>query len=261
MSRFLTPSKVCLLLLIDLDRDGSIPMKYSMPVISFFASHTIGRAQDQGSSQPPPTPPSLKDFETLFSASESARPGRSLWDLFLIKLWELHDLVTFTDFLQNLTKVTEPPAEGEPNTKRFKCSPTSPMGQFARRCHLESVRLQFHDQHQLWENFVLFRESTKAVFLARNPDSPYAQDLPNAATVDLLQTEKSTASPVLIDRIEKRLNKSLTQSNTDDAEKAMHFQLQKLQKYGARVPDEMKQHLRQIAGQGGSSPSEMHFIK
>lgn len=260
MSRYLIPSKVCLLVLVQFYRDGSIPLKSVIPILSFISSHIIRSPLDQGKTQDGPSPASLKDFEDLLSPRESARPGRSLYDIFLGQLWELHNIVTFSDFLQDLTTITQSSPDGAGSSKLI-CSPTSPIGQFTRRCHLESVRLQFSDAYQLWENFVLFREPTKPAYLLRNPDSQYARDVPNAASANLLLPEEPTASAVLVDRLAKRQHTSATPSSQDDVEKAIHFQLSKLQKYGTRVPDEIKEHLRMMTGEGGSVPSEMHFIK
>ncbi|KAL1301515.1 hypothetical protein AAFC00_005758 [Neodothiora populina] len=260
MSRFLTPSKVCVLVLIQIYCNETPPQKSTVPVLSFISSHIIQRSVDPGSEQNGPSPASLKDFEILLAAQESNHPGRSLHDVFLTKLWELHDLVTFTDFFQDLTAITQSSRPNETGGKSPGCSPTSPIGQFTRRCHLESVRLQFGDAYQLWESFVLFREPTRTTYTLRNPGSRYARDFPNAASVDLLHHEKPTASAVLIERLRKRQYSSDTPSSLDDVERAIHFQLSKLQKYGTRVPDEMKNQLKRMTDQGGSVPSEVHFI-
>ena len=264
MSRYLTPSKLCLLILVQLYRHEPVPKKSTIPILSFISCHITRRSMDQSTLQDGPSPASLQDFEHLLSSQESAHPGRSLFDVFVRYLWSIHNLVSFTDFLADLTAITQPPPPedaGNNTANKFICSPTSPIGQFTRRCQLESVRLQFSDAYQLWENFVLFREPTKSLYLLRNPDSEYARDCPNAAAADLLHPDQPTASAVLMERLAKRQHGSVTLSSLDDVEKAMHFQLSKLQKYGARVPAEMKAHLAQMTTQGGTSPSEMHFIK
>lgn len=262
MSRFLNPPKISLLVLIQFYRDGTIPLESSIPILSFISSHIIRRSLDQGSTQDGPAPASIHDFEALLSTRESGRPGRSLYDIFLGQLWELQNLVTFTDFLRNLPATTQPAQQQEDiGDNRLVCSPTSPIGQFTRRCHLESVRLQFSDAYQLWENFVLYREPTKKAYLARNPDSEHANVFPNAASANLLQPEEPAASSILIDRIDKQQNMPDAPSSLDDVEKAIHFQLSKLQKYGTRVSEGMKAHLERMTGQGASVPSEMHFIK
>lgn len=249
MSRFLTPSKLCLLVLIDIYRDEALPLKSTIPVLSFISSHIIRRSYDQTSTSDGPSPPTLKDFETLLSPQASNHPGRSLYETFVAKLWELDNLVVFSDFLANLTTVTHPTEPGDAGSKRLVCSPTSPIGQFTRRCHLESVRLQFSDAYNLWESFVVFREPTKLSHASRNPANASPKD------------DDLSAFPLLSDRLKNRLNLATTPSSLDDVEKAMHFQLSKLQKYGTRVPDGMKQQLERMTSQGGSTPSEMHFIK
>lgn len=262
MSRYLTPSKICLLLLVQLYRDGSIPMKSAIHVLSFISGQTGRRPSEQGTRQPPRTTPSLDDLERLLTHHQSRVAGRSLHDRFLELLWGLHDLVTFTTFLQDQIAVTiSPPGEDKSASTKLVCSPTSPIGQFTRRCHLESVRLQFSDVYQLWEDFVLFREPSKAAYRIRNPDFPDFENISNAASVNLLVSKQPFVSTILLDRIEKGRKRSETPSSLDDIEKIMHFQLGQLQKYGSRVPAQMKDGLRAMIEEGMSVPSDMHFIK
>lgn len=257
MSRFLTPSKICVLLLVQLYRDGNVPLKSTIPLLSFISKHTIHRSPLNTTNQTPLTPPSLKDFETLLAPHESAIPGRSLYHLFIDHFWAIHDFVTFTAFLQEQTAVTTP-TQQEGTRAKFVCNPTSPIGQFARRCHLESVRLQFSDAYQLWEDLVVFREPTRDDYIKRNPNSPYASYLPDAASANLLQTGPSV---ILLDRMNKQEGRPPTPSSLEDVEKVMHFQLGQLQKFGSRVSDEMKAQLRSMVEQGASTPSDMHFIE
>lgn len=262
MSRYLTPSKICILLLVQLYRDGNVPSKSTIPLLSFISKHTIHRSPLNAADQNPLTPPSIEDFETLLGSYESAVPGRSLYHLFVDHLWAIHDFVTFTTFFQDQISVTaslQDQAEG--SKVKFVCSPTSPIGQFARRCHLESVRLQFSDAYQLWEDLVVFREPTKGNYVERNPKSPYASYYPDAASANLLQPVQLGASAILLDRMNKQESRPTVPSSLDDVEKVMHFQLGQLQKFGSRVSDEMKAQLRAMVEQGASKPSDMHFIK
>lgn len=262
MSRYLTPSKICILLLVQLYRDGSVPSKSTIPVLSFISKHTIHRSPLNAADQKPLIPPSIQDLETLLRSHESAVPGRSLYHLFVDHLWAIHDFVTFTAFLQDQTSVTASPQDQVEGSKaKFVCSPTSPIGQFARRCHLESVRLQFSDAYQLWEDLVVFREPTKGNYVERNPKSPFACYYPDAASANLLQPDQSGASAILLDRMNKQESRPTVPSSLDDVEKVMHFQLGQLQKFGSRVSDEMKAQLRAMVEQGASKPSDMHFIK
>ncbi|THY04715.1 hypothetical protein D6D03_03513 [Aureobasidium pullulans] len=261
MSRFLTPSKICILLLIQLYRDGNVPSKSTIPLLSFISKHTIHRSPLNTSNQQPLTPPSIEEFEALLKSHESAIPGRSLYQLFVDHLWAVHDFVTFTAFLQNQTLVTAPLQEHVEGSKvKLVCSPTSPIGQFARRCHLESVRLQFSDAYQLWEDLVVFREPTRTTYVERNPKSPYASYFPNAASANLLQAEQPGVSAILLDRMNKQEGRPSVPSSLDDVEKVMHFQLGQLQRFGSRVSDEMRAQLRAMVEQGASKPSDMHFI-
>jgi anaphase-promoting complex subunit 5 len=261
MARFLTPSKICILLLVQLYREGSVPSTSTIPLLSFIAKHTIHTSPINTPTQKPLTPPSIEELQALLETRQSAIPGKTLHHLFIHQLWSLHDFVTLTAFLQNQTSVTAPPSEQIDRDKAtFVCSPTSPIGQFARRCHLESVRLQFSDAYQLWEDLVVFREPTREEFVQRNPASNFASYVPDAASANLLQLHQSVPSVILLDRMNKQEGRPLAPSSLDDVEKVMHFQLAQLQKFGSRVSDEMKIQLRDMVEQGASKPSDMHFI-
>ncbi|KAI4799845.1 hypothetical protein E4T45_11436, partial [Aureobasidium sp. EXF-8846] len=261
MSRFLTPSKICILLLVQLYRDGNVPSKSTIPLLSFISKHTIHRSPLNNSDQTPSTPPSIEDFKTLLGSHQSIIPRRSLYHLLVDHLWAIHDFVTFTAFLQDQTLVTASLQEQAEGSKtKFICSPTSPIGQFARRCYLESVRLQFSDAYQLWEDLVIFREPTKGNYVERNSRSPFASYYPDAASANLLRPDQFDASVILLDRINKQDGRPAVPSSLDDVEKVMYFQLGQLQKFGGRVSDEMKAQLREMVEQGASKPSEMHFI-
>lgn len=262
MSRYLTPSKICLLLLVQLYRDGSVPLSSTIHVLSFISAHTTRRPSEHGSHTTLRTAPSLEDVKKILAHHQSRVPGRSLHDLFLELLWGLHDLVTFTTFLQDQVAVTSARQGQDKNAStKLVCSPTSPIGQFTRRCHLESVRLQFSDIYQLWEDYVLFREPTKAAYRKRNPDSHHSESVLNAASIDLLVPEQPRLSQILLDHVGKGRKRSATPSSLDDIEKIMHFQLGHLQKYGSRVPTQMKNELKAMIEEGISVPSDMHFIK
>src|SRR5277367_6337348 len=188
MARFLTPAKVGLLALIELYTDAEVATSSTIPILSFLVSHIL---------PPNPRPPlnsktdqsygprnfviTIQHFEELLidHPSASGLPGRSLWHLFLKKLWDIDSLDALHVFFHRrshlLAKTREevqkdaemgipPPYPG-----MVLLSSTSPFGTFVRRAQLEFFRLRFHDALNLWKNFVAYRQVTLMAWRKRNP--------------------------------------------------------------------------------------------
>jgi anaphase-promoting complex subunit 5 len=189
MSRYLAPSKIGLLALVQLYIEGAVPNNAIVPVINFLASHLLDCSL-AGPSAPPSEQwkraedtinliVSVQHFEELLApfAAVDRLPGRSLWDRFLEKLWgidSLHALHDFIDQLPNLLARTK--AELREMAERGETPPTgvllsrnSPFGVFVRRSHLEFSRMQFDHVAELWKTFVKYRQPTAAYWRRRNP--------------------------------------------------------------------------------------------
>src|SRR4051812_32230794 len=114
MSRYLAPSKVGLLALVELYTEGAVPNDAIIPVINFLTSHLL----DCTLTGPSPAPAaqwkkvedtiklavSVQHFEEVLApfAAIDRLPGRSLWDRFLEKLWGIDSLHTLHDFFDQL---------------------------------------------------------------------------------------------------------------------------------------------------------------
>jgi anaphase-promoting complex subunit 5 len=194
MSRFLMPSDIGLLVLVELYTEGAVPGDGIIPILSFLASHTgIDVNKD------PPVPQglwqkvqddihlvkSIKTFESLllpFSAAIGL-PGRRLWDLFLSKLWAINSLDALHDFFDGLASLlatkediqhmVDP--EPDPQTSRIPLLPNSPLALFVRRAQLEFNRLRFSDASGLWKDLIVYRQPTAAAWVRRNPSSGSAR--------------------------------------------------------------------------------------
>lgn len=278
MSRFLTPSKICLVVLIEIYRTYEVPASNSIALLSFISSHTIRRHDDANSGAPSTiaaqSSASLKDFKAILLPLQSKVPGRSLYDVFTHHLWSFTSFDQLGTFLEQVGQPsymtadrTEPgvqsvesPPEG--SITRIPIGPFSPLGQFIRRCNLEFVRLQFGDAYRLWEELVLYREPSHNTWAIRHPEEakangPYGSD-PNPA----LGQEGFNASPALLEQIDKRRGANHPcPSSQDDFERTIHFQLEQLQSFGCRVPDEMKDKLQDMISQASSIPPDVHFIR
>jgi anaphase-promoting complex subunit 5 len=180
MTRFLTPSKIGLLALIELYTDGIASASSTVPILSFILNQllscTLPETQSNASTSPPHNLPyllNLKSFETLLSAHPSASglPGRTLWDHFLKKLWDIDSLdalhIFFTRRSHLLAKTREETqTDGDigippPSPDMIILSRTSPLGSFVRRTKVEFERLRFSDAQILWMSFKTWRQETK----------------------------------------------------------------------------------------------------
>jgi anaphase-promoting complex subunit 5 len=185
MTRFLTPSKVGLLALIELYTDATVSTSSTIPVLSFIINQILPSTFNQQPKGPNPADSlpfilDLKAFETLLSAHPSASglPGRTLWDHFLKKLWDIDSLdelhVFFSRRTNLLAKTKEalkkdadlgiPPPSGEV----IMLSHTSPFGSFVRRAKVEFERLRFSDALALWTAFTNWRKESEAYWSRRN---------------------------------------------------------------------------------------------
>ena len=180
MSRYLTPSKVGLLVLVSLYTESVIPVTASIPILSFIASHLLPARSTSLSNAFAATESTVATptsaFQKALLVHDSGIPGRTVWDLFLRKLWGINSLDAlhaFFDLLPNLLQIHSHDGTTESNglqdADRVLFSRTSPLGAFVRRAHLEFTRLQFNDSTTLWKHFVLYREPTFTIWRKRNP--------------------------------------------------------------------------------------------
>lgn len=190
MSRFLMPSDIGLLVLVELYTEGAVPGDGIIPVLSFLASHT---GTDVNKDLPGPhglwqkaqddidLVKSIKTFESLllpFSAAVGL-PGRRLWDLFLSKLWAIDSLDALHDFFdkrssllatkEDIQHMVDP--EPGAQTSRIPLVSNSPLALFIRRAQLEFNRLQFSDSSNLWKDLIVYRQPTASAWARRNPSS------------------------------------------------------------------------------------------
>lgn len=190
MSRFLMPSDIGLLVLVELYTEGAVPGDGIIPVLSFLASHT---GTDVNKDLPGPhglwqkaqddidLVKSIKIFESLllpFSAAIGL-PGRRLWDLFLSKLWAINSLDALHGFFERRASLLatkediQHMVDPEPGaqTSRIPLLSNSPLALFVRRAQLEFHRLQFSDASSLWKDLIVYRQPTAPAWVRRNPSS------------------------------------------------------------------------------------------
>jgi anaphase-promoting complex subunit 5 len=165
--RYLTASKISLLVLVNLYCSSSIPSSATIPVLSFILSHSFpsvpsaARAPRSGNQQDASF--SIRAFEDVLQDHASHMPGRTLLDVFLKHMWEINSLDALFELFDRLGDLLARPSEDaiqdEPSGRTYP-SQTSPLGALVRRARVEFVRLQFDDAIKLWSAFIAYRAPT-----------------------------------------------------------------------------------------------------
>ncbi|OBS24012.1 hypothetical protein FPOA_04560 [Fusarium poae] len=286
MARYLNPAKIGLLALVELYVEGAVLSDAILPVLSFVTSHLMDHTPSKASadhserwSKAERTVGlviSIKDFEKLLGSYPflMGMPGRRLWDQFLGKLWDINSLDALHNFFDNLSGMLAKTKEerkrlaelGQPveEEEGIKLSPNSPLGTFVRRARLEYQRLQFHDCTELWKHFVRYRQPTASYLKRKIPgfgrlsfdsvllmgeqedwDHQSVMELASVAYGDMLTGDQSGSLPV----------------STDDIESLLEFQIEQMQKFGNRVPLEIRHQFHDLLNDSYLVPSLTHYLK
>ncbi|KAI1417441.1 anaphase-promoting complex subunit 5-domain-containing protein [Hypoxylon sp. FL1857] len=282
MSRFLNPAKIGLLALIELYTNKTVPTASIVDVLSFITSHLI-----DGAPIPSSDPEtrwkraestvslviSIADFEKVLAPHTAASgiPGRSLWYVFLDRLWKIDSLDALHEFFENCTsllaktkdELRQDSLEGipVPGPEVILLSRNSPFGAFVRRSQLEFTRLRFHDAFELWKDFVKYRQTTAAYYRKKTPsfqrlsfdnvlltgENEWGAGVEAIASVtygDMLRDDPNSTLPV----------------STDDIEKLLEFQIEQMQKYGNRIPIEIQHQFHDLLNDSFMIPSLSHYL-
>ncbi|KAJ5910184.1 hypothetical protein N7504_004827 [Penicillium tannophilum] len=267
MTRYLTPWRISLLCLITVYTDGFVPNSSAIHVLSFLTAglFPLDPADKQWEKH---YLSSIAELEEVLSSHESSVPGRTIWDLFLKKLWSLDSLDALEWFFSNhlptlLTKTREQLLQDRdnglaPEPDGMRLSRSSPLGAFVRRAYLEYTRLQFHDSVKLWSGFVKYRLPTYHVYARRNPSDSH--DPVDINLFDQGLDSTSYLSRVVYGNIDdEERNEGVV--GVKDAERLVEFQVGELQRLGGRVPDEMRAQLKRIMTSESSVPVLMYYLE
>lgn len=182
MSRYLTPSKIGLLILIELYVESNISSS-AISIVSFILSHLLSHTPKPHSpesisywqffSHTLPLTLDLKSFELLlaFHPASSSFQCATLWDYFQKKLWDIDSLDALHVFFSRRTNLLartheEIKKDNEmgiplPSEDMILLSRTSPLGSFIRKSSIEFERLKFCDSVALWTAFNRWRYGDK----------------------------------------------------------------------------------------------------
>ncbi|KAH3986954.1 hypothetical protein HBH98_025910 [Parastagonospora nodorum] len=267
--RYLTAQKISLLVLVRLYCSSALPTSATIPILSFILSHTVSpptsNAQSHRSFGPASSEHtaafSIDLFEDVLQGHTSSMPGRTLLDLFLKHMWELSSFDALHDLIDNLGELLSTPlsadSQDEPSSDRIFLSKTSPLGAFVRRARLEFTRLQFDDAMKLWSLFVKYRA----------PTSQWTKRLAGIASggVDRVAAEMGLRPgddlyEVTYGHLEDQEQEGEGLS-TDDLDRILDFQLDRLQRFGDRVPENMKHQLRSMVSSSGLVHRQAHLVQ
>lgn len=244
MTRYLTPSKIGLLVLIELYTDGIVSTSSTISILSFILAQLLpsSSVKQYGRASATPQYPvlDLEIFEILLKSHSAGggHPGRTLWDHFLAKLWKIDSLDALHEFFARLNNLLAKSREdikkdGEmgippPSGDMILLSRISPFGSFLRKAKIEFERLKFGDVLQLWTSFMRWRQPSKAYWARRGRGvGNWAGDKVLAEGEEewgLDETE--TLAHIAYGGLEEDASGSVS---TDDVEKLLEFHVEQMQ--------------------------------
>ncbi|KAF1913582.1 anaphase-promoting complex subunit 5-domain-containing protein [Ampelomyces quisqualis] len=267
--RYLTAQKISLLVLVRLYCNSALPSSSTIPILSFILSHTVSptspsarsRRTFGSASSDHDTTFSVDVFEDVLQGHASNMPGRTLLDLFLKHMWEMSSFDALHDLIDNLGELLVVPSPTDVQVDvpldRIHLSKTSPLGAFVRRARLEFTRLQFDDAMKLWATFVKYRAST----------AQWTKRLAGIASigVDRVAAEMGLRPgddlyEIAYGHLEDQGQEGGALS-TDDLDRILDFQLDRLQRFGDRVPDTMKSQLSSMVRASGQVHRQAHLVQ
>lgn len=235
MGRFLTPSKVALLVLAQIYSKGSIPLSGTATVLNVLISRILLDSKESDELLQQQASDTVLGLEQALAGQASAIPGRTVWDLLLKELWgidcadALDWFITEIPLLLGKTRdeLLKERDEDLPPQPAGKIVRTSPLGLFIRRCSLEFLRLQFQDSAALWMDFIAYRMPSKGAFTRKNPHV-----LRNAFDSNIADLEIDASHPltgIMFRRMLEDVDGQQKTFSTYDSEKLMEFQVSEMQ--------------------------------
>ncbi|KAF1841444.1 uncharacterized protein K460DRAFT_379524 [Cucurbitaria berberidis CBS 394.84] len=263
--RYLTAQKISLLVLTRLYCSSTLPSSATIPILSFILSNNIPAVSSSARARVPAFNQqdasfSIDAFEDVLQGHASSMPGRTLLDLFLKHMWEMNSFDALHDLFDNLQELTSPPPPGIQEGEvpdRIYLSKTSPLGSFVRRARLEFTRLQFDDSMKLWSSFIKYRA----------PTAQWTKRLAGLASsgVDVVVSEMGLSPgddvyEVAYGHLEEQDEEGEGMS-LEDLDRVLDFQLDRLQRFGDRVPESMKTQLRTMISSSGLVHRQAHLVQ
>lgn len=253
MPRYLTPARICLLLLIRLYQSGHCSS--DLNVLDFIARHAIVTSEHDAEAiheRKALYSPNIANLAKKLQQWTTRHPGQTVYDLLVLNLWEIHGLDYLSAFITQMKYLTVPGGNPDnPDSSMRPITPASPLGQFARRCYVEFTRLHFADSQALWNAFSAYRRPTFDDFAARNPDAAAA--FAEKTQAKSFGNSAATARDSTADEV--------AATSAVDADILLSYSIHQLQKLGQRIPEDIKSRLSQWVGdQWDSGTQSLHFF-
>jgi anaphase-promoting complex subunit 5 len=262
--RYLTAQKISLLVLTRLYCSSTLPSSATIPILSFILSNSLPSTSSSARAQRSTTQRdavlSIDGFEDVLQEHASSMPGRTLLDLFLKHMWEMNSFDALHALFDGILELITPPPTGSQDEEmpdRIYLSKTSPLGIFVRRAHLEFSRLQFDDSMKLWSAFIKYRA----------PTAQWTKRLAGLASsgVDAVASEMDlrpgdSIYEIAYGHLEAQEEEG-EGASLDDLDRILDFQLDRLQRFGDRVPDSMKAQLRNMVSSSSIAHRQAHLVQ
>jgi len=235
MGRFLTPSKIALLVLAQIYSKGSIPLSGTARVLNLLISRILLDPREPDELLQQQAGDTILDLEQALAGQASAVPGRTVWDLLLKGLWGIDCADGLDWFLTDIPlllgktrdELLKERDEGLPVQTEGKIVRTSPLGVFIRRCSLEYLRLQFQDSTALWMDLIAYRMPTKGAYTRKNPHTLRSAFDSNLADLEIDASHPLTG--IMFRRVLENTEGQQKTFSTYDSEKLMEFQVSEMQ--------------------------------
>lgn len=255
MARYLTPAKICTLILVESylqNRENpDVDVKLLDIITNQLVDNTTNVLYDKehspiaGTTTNVGPPEDASAFASPLTAIPSDIPGRTYYDVFIQAAWIIADLDQLHQLFDRAYSILNPedPAER-------KLTPASPIGHFVRRCNVEWTRLRFADSLALFNAYKIYILSTWDSWTRTQPEAAKAY-ASKAANNESVPGAESTASLTTTPMI-----------SNDDIDIALSISIHSLQKRGARVPPELRAKLRSwlLHRQSTDTQSLHHFM-
>jgi anaphase-promoting complex subunit 5 len=245
--RYLSPAKICLLALIELYCEDAIGDKASLPVLEFITSHVLQDDELQPDDRCDKTDKiidivgSIKVFEqALRPHNAGGIPGRTVWDLFLQRIWTIDSLHVLHSFLNARGGLLEPSKEElragldplpQNSAISMRLAAGSPFAAFVSKAAFEYTRLRFQEMCTLWTQFVSYRQPTSHHM--RRRDKSFSRlsfdKVLLSSESDVGGDSTNRLAEVIYPGMVTCLEKPPIPVTTDDLEKLLDFQIDQMQ--------------------------------
>ncbi|KAL9055874.1 MAG: hypothetical protein Q9162_003300 [Coniocarpon cinnabarinum] len=261
MSHYLTPNKVCLLVLVTLYCEGHVPASATVPVLSFIISQQLPldssktRARIPGLDRQSQRPDGLQPLKAVLEKLPCVRSDASLWEQYLITLQQVAHVDTLYDFFQSSRSLFA--ARTSPNPPAsIVITQTSLVGAFVRRSQLEFEKLNFQDVASLWQSYARFVSPFATLQICNDQDELQATDAACGCRISAVMQKVGDLGP---SNQQDELDK--VQISSHDAERILDAQHRRMQETQNRLQISERLLDEEISTLSSQSTTATFYVK